>query len=382
MNKNLNHFVSISLLSLLFACTPNGNKTCTTATSDIATKTIYAEKFTIEQHEKYAMLHVVNPWQGASNIQYNYALVSNSDTSGLNLKADAVIQVPIKRAICLSTTHVGFIDALGEIPSIVGISGANLINNDSIQSAIAQKKVQDIGYESSLNYELILSLKPDVIFAYGVGHDLGYIAKLRELGLKVVLVAEYLEPTPLAKAEWIKFVAQFYKKETKADSIFKVVDDNYQNSCNLVLHEKNKPKVLSGLPWKEMWYVAGGKSAAARLITDAGGDYIFTDINSTEGVPLNIENVYQRAVQADVWVNCGAAFSLNDISSVDKRLSTLPVYQHQNVYNSNARAKLMGGNDYFESGVVRPDIILNDLIAIFHPSLLPNHQGYYYRKLN
>ena len=132
-----------------------------------------------------------------------------------------------------------------------------------------------------------------------------------------------------------------------------------------------RPEVMTGLPWKDSWFVAGGRSFAARLIADAGGNYMWRDIQSSEAMPLDLESVFSRAVSADIWINPGVASSIED----------LPVLKKGSIYNNNARMSEGGGNDYWESATVRPDLILADLISVFHPELLRDHSMLYYKKL-
>ena len=144
----------------------------------------------------------------------------------------------------------------------------------------------------------------------------------------------------------------------------------------------DKPKVLTGLPWKGTWYIPGGNSYLARLIEDAGGDYIWKNESADESIPLDFETVFMKAQQADTWINPGAANRKADILSVDERLGDLPVYHSDKIYNNNAIQNDIGGNDYWESGIMQPDSILLDLVYIFHPELLPQHNLKYYKTIN
>ena len=144
---------------------------------------------------------------------------------------------------------------------------------------------------------------------------------------------------------------------------------------------QDKPSVLAGLPWKNTWWVPGGKSHAAILIRDAGGKYIWEDDTSKEALPLDIEAVYNEAGQADFWINSGSAATLADLVNTDSRLQLFKPFGDSSIYNNNARLNPSGGNDYWESGVIFPDVILKDLICIFHPEILPGHTLVYYQKL-
>ena len=185
----------------------------------------------------------------------------------------------------------------------------------------------------------------------------------------------------MGKAEWIRFFSLFYDLEESAAQFFHGIDSLYNSRAALTHHLKYKPRVLNGLPWKDTWYMAGGKSFAAQLIKDAGGHYLWQDNSSREAVPLDLESVYARAVEAEIWLNPGAASSLDELSSFDERFMDLKVIQNGMIFNNNARVNSSGGNDYWESGSVRPDLVLSDLIAVFHPELLADHHFIYYRQL-
>jgi len=242
--------------------------------------------------------------------------------------------------------------------------------------------VAEVGYDQGLNYETIVNVDPDVLFMYGVEGSVRAISeKLTELEVPVVFCGDYLETHPLGKAEWIRFFSLFFRVEEKSELIFQAIDSAYQTLAARAHLMEEKPIVLTGLPWKDTWYMAGGNSFAARLIKDAGGSYLWRDNPSTQAIPLDLESVYSKAVGAHIWINPGAASSLEELEHFDERLGALPVLQTGNVYGNNRRLTHGGGNDYWESGSVRPDLVLADLIALFHPDLMTDHQFIYYRKL-
>lgn len=340
----------------------------------------YAKGFCIIRYPSYDHLQVYNPWQGARGVVLNYLLSRHPEN--INNPAYPVIKVPVTRVVCFSTTHIAMIDALGKSGSIVGVSGSHLVCNQTVQHNIRQGKAVDVGYPGNMNYELLMSIKPDVIFVYGVGNEaVPFVKKLSELGFVVVFNAEFLENTPLGKAEWILFMSMFYDACEQARQIFDTVAVEYLRLKQCVAGITQRPRVLYGLPWNGIWYMAGGQSYAARLIEDAGGDYLWKDLETHEALPLTIEAVIARAAGADVWINAGAAGSRKDILAVEKRLASLKVFQQGNIYNNNARVLPGGGNDYWESGVMKPQLILKDLIHIFHPEKDSASSFYYYRKL-
>ena len=342
----------------------------------------YAQGFTMEKRDDITLLTVINPWQGAQNVMYRYALCPKGKKIPTEYAQYTVIHTPVERVICLSTTHVAMLSALGKMSSIKAMSGTAFVSDTVVRETIDKGLIDDIGYEQGLNFEKIISLNPDVIFAYSVGGEIsGSMTRLAGLGQKVVFNAEYLERTSLGKAEWLKFMAAFFDCEAQVAEQFNTIRDEYLSLCQLVKDRAHRPKILCGLPWQGIWHIPGGESWMAAMIADAGGDYIWKENKSHESIPINIETIVYQGGAADLWINTGAARSLAEISSVDERLSLITPFREGAVYNNYARANAGGGNDFLESGVVNPHIVLKDMIHIFHPEVLPNHKLHYYMKL-
>jgi iron complex transport system substrate-binding protein len=341
-----------------------------------------ARGFSIEDNDSYKSVTIHNPWQNAKNIRYTYYL-SASD-SLCKLKGDATfIQVPVSRVICLSTTHIGFLEYIEELGSIVGLSGTRYVSNPYLLDKISQGKILDVGYDEGINYEIIMELQPDLVIAYGIsGNETGFTEKLKELGVKVIFIAEYLEENVLAKMEWVKVFAALYQKEKEISVRFDAVVERYESLVEKVSGLQKQPAVLLGLPWKGTWYISGGESHAAQLISDASGDYLWKELKFSDSKPMNMEAIFGRAYEADYWLNTGTANSISEILDIDQRFASLSCIRNSRVYNCNKLANAGGGNEYFEKGVVEPDVILADLIAILHPEVLPSHKLKYYKKLN
>lgn len=295
-----------------------------------------------------------------------------------------IIMVPVKKMVCMSTTHVAMISVLGEENTIAGMSGTGFMYSGDLKKRAEAGLIKDVGYEANLNKELILKIMPEITMIYGVGSESsGYVGKIEELGIRVIYNADYLETDPLGKAEWIKLFGALYCKENIADSIFRAEVQTYNELKAFVAKNISfKPKVLLGLPFKDTWFVSPGNSFISRLIEDAGGEYLWKDTKSSVSMPFGLENVYVKAVSADYWLNIGTVRTKNEISAVDQRLSTLGCFRSGNLYNNNNRTTDAGGNDFWESGTVYPHLILKDIASILHPDLFPENKLYYYRKIN
>lgn len=347
-------------------------------------KIIKAERLSLEKKDGYTLVEIINPWQGATNINQTYYLVKRGSKLPEGVDSASVIFVPLHKIVCMSTTHIAMIEALGEANSIVGVSGTDFIYSPQLLKSVENGSLVDVGYESSLNKELILKLSPDLIMIYGIGSEsAGYVGKIKELGIRVIINADYLETDPLSRMEWIKLLGALYDKETLADSLYYSETAAY-NKVKDFLREKSvkKPKVMLGLPFKDSWNISPGNSFISTLISDAGGSYLWSDTKSSISMPYGIENVYLRGMNADYWLNISSVHSKKEILNVDERLSDLPCFKNGNLYNNNKRITEKGGNDYWESGCVYPHLLLEDIAAILHPDLFAGHELTYYKKLD
>lgn len=343
----------------------------------------YAERFDIQQKNGYKILIVKNPWQGAVNISQSYFLIKNGSVIPPGVDSENIIRTPVKSIVCMSTTYLSMISALHSEETIAGVSGSDFVYDRELVQRIEKKQIADVGYENYLNKELVIKLSPDLVMVYGVGSEsAGYLNKLKELGIKVVFNADYLENNPLGKAEWIKVFGALYDKENEADSIFNAISAQYNEVKTLVEKKvKNRPSVMLGLPFKDTWFVSPGNSFISKLISDAGGEYIWKDTDSEISMPYGIENVFIKAMKADCWLNAGSANSRSEIAGIDNRLTELRSFKSGNIFTNKNRITKKGGNDYWESGNMNPQIILKDIASVLHPDLFPGYTLFYYRKL-
>lgn len=338
----------------------------------------YATGFVIEQLGNAKKVEVVTPYHNAAT-SFTYFLAPEGAAVPDSLQSE-VIRTPVKRLVCTSTSHIPLLDYLGETEALVGFPTTDYISSPSMRTRIESGAVVDLGIDKSMNIELITTLQLDMIMAYTVTGNMGQLKKLKELGNKVVINAEYLEPHPLGRAEWIKFIACFFEKEAMADSIFNAIESNYQKTLSLVI-ENNQPTVMSGIVYGDTWFMPAGQNYAAKLLRDAGYLYLWSDNSSTGFLELSFESVFVRAQGADYWIGVGSFETLEQIAKADSRYTQFNAFQTGQVYTYNARIGAKGGSEFLELGYLRPDIILNDLVKIAQPALLPDHTLYFHRRL-
>jgi len=356
----------------------------TSPTAKAQTTLHHAQGFSIRYHSAYKEVTVHTPWQNARQ-PLTYILVPRGQSRPKNLPANVVIvHTPVQRMVSLSTTYLPALEKLEQVETLVGVDEIKRVTMASVQQRFKAGKVTSLGEGPALSLERLLALEPDLVMTFGVdgssatGHD-----RLLRAGIPVVINAEHLETTPLGRAEWLKFVALFYDREAAAEKIFSQIEQRYQAIARLAQSADDRPTVFTGLNLDGTWYMPGGQSYAAAYLRDAAANFLWADNTETGSLPLSIEAVLERAADADIWLNGRQSWmSRADILAEDPRYNNFRALRTGQVYNNNARLNAAGGNDYWESGLVNPDVILADLVKIFHPDLLPQHQLVYYRKID
>lgn len=387
MNSPSESIIKICLLlslSLFFSCNGNTQKSVEKDTAASGQNAVrYAKRYRLEDKKWCSQLTIINPWQGAGNVIQKWYLVKDGQKIPEGIDTSLVIKTPVRKIICMSTTHLAMISTINETETVKGFSGTGFLYGKDFRERVAEGKIHEVGYEDNLNKEIILDIAPDLIMVYGIeSESAGYTGKLKELGVKVMFNADYLETDPLGKAEWIKVFGALYGKEKMADSVFNAGESRYNQIRHLIEGRlKNRPAVLLGLPFRDTWYISPGNSYISKLISDAGGRYLWAGTESSFSMPMGIEAVYTKGLQADFWLNTGTASAFSDITAIDSRLADLPAFKSGNIYNNNNRINSDGGNDYWEYGCINPDVVLADMVTIFHPDIFPGRELVYYRKL-
>lgn len=344
----------------------------------------YARGFSVEYHGTYKVVSIHDPW-GRAEESSTYLLVQRGEEVPAGYPNAQVVFVPIEKSVTLSAVHLSQMSRLGVLDSVKGQNGVDQIYDEEIRRFVERGAIEEIGSGTSsmvamLKIERMIELEPDVVFCIANGnkeYDSRY--KLREAGLKPVITAEWMEDSPLGRAEWIKFIAYFYNKEQEADDFFDRVKTDYLETSEMAKGLDDNPTVFSGIDYQGTWYAPGGASYVAELFQDAGAEYVLSGNTDRGDRPFDVEVVYEKAHDADYWINIGFTNDINELLALDSRYANFGAFKSGNIYHYNARVNAFGGNDYWESGILRPDIVLKDLVAILHPELIPDHELYYYR---
>ena len=384
LQPNVNKMIKQSiytfiLFSLLFlaSCISNKKTSLEAFNQDIYTPE-YAAGFKIlgATNVQSTLIQVFNPWQGSKEVEMSYFISRNGEQAPTGFTGPT-IPAGAKRIVCMSSSYIAMLDALGQVNRIVAVSGIDYVSNPYI---LAHKdSIKDMGPE--MNYELLLGLKPDIVLLYGIGDAQTAITdKLKELSIPYIYMGEYLEESPLGKAEWMVVLSELTDSREKGIEIFSEIPKRYLSLKALTESVGQCPTVMFNTPWNDSWVMPSTKSYMAQLVADAGAEYIYKENSSNSSTPIGLETAYGLIQKADYWINVGSATSLDELKTVNPKFADAKAVRERTVYNNNLRLTPTGGNDYWESAVVHPDMVLRDLIHIFHPELVPDSL-YYYRYL-
>ena len=337
----------------------------------------YAKGFSIEQDKATGekLLCIRNPWQGAEDVLYY-------------VEIDTI--APPQRIVAMSSSHAAMLNAIGCSDHIVGLSGCRFIYNENLCQKIANGEIVEVGYDATFDFEKIRALKADVVLLYGVSGEAKVMTdKLDELRIPYIYIGDYLEQDPLGKAEWVVALSALCGVETEGKSFFEGVERRY----NALREQKHcsayKPRVMLNLPYRDTWFMPPHNSYMVRLIEDAGGEYILTESGkrktendnlSTKSTPISLEEALMLAMKADFWLNLGQMTSIEEVCAAAPRFAKVDAVRFSRLYNNTKRTNESRGSDFWESGTVHPDLILQDLVKILHYEA-PTDSLYYYKKL-
>jgi len=322
-------------------------------------KNLYASKFQISENQ----LAVLEPWPGATRSK-NYALDTHP-----------------KKVIVTSTTHLPYLEMLGVGDRLVGFPGTSYISSQYFREKVDSGAIKDIGNDGNLNLELIIGLKPDVVIAFDMGNESTTLDKIEESGIPVIYNADFLETSALGRAEWIRFFGALFNQQHKADSIFNHIANSYESLKNRAQSVKSKPTVFSGVMYGDAWFLPGGENSSAAFYDDAGAQYIWRKDSTSGWLEISFESVFDKAHDADYWLGISTFNSKQELVNQDIRYGAFDAFKKDKIYSYHKRINPTGGYDYFESGYARPDLVLADMIHIFHPEISPDYQTYYFKKV-
>ena len=340
----------------------------------------YAGGFEIlgTKNKKSRIIRTKAAWQGADSTARDLLILRGEECipEGFN---GQVIDSAAHRIIAMSSSYIAALDIIGKVRSIVGVSGIDYISNTYIQNE--QNNIIDVGNETNVDFEKLVTCSPDIVLLYGINSSSAMEERLRRLKIPYFYMGEYLENNPLGRAEWMVALAEITGNSQVGIDIFNRISHCYDSLKTLVSPEIQRPKIMLNAPYGDNWFMSPTKSSMAALIRDAGGEYVYTENDSNKSVPIDKEAAWSLISNSDIWLNPGQVSSLQELISICPGIENTKCVKTGNVFNCDKRRTRRGGNDFWESGHFRPEVILSDLIKIFHPELSDSTDLYLYRRL-
>lgn len=364
--------ISLLLLCLTWSCHVRQSSPDVSA---VASDTIrYAKGFTVQRYDAYTSVEVRDPWDSTRILQ-RYLLVDRNQSIPEGLPAGTVVKVPVQKIVVYTSVHVSIIDQLQEADRIIGVCEPRYMDTPCIQEGLHTGRIVDLGEATSPNVEKMIDIGTEIVIASPFQNS--SYGPVEKLGIPIIEGADYMEATPLGRAEWIRFYGLFLHKESRADSLFRQTESNYLALKEVAKNVKLRPTVLSEKKFGSSWHVPAGDSYMAHFFEDAGADYIFKDLPGTGSTPLAFETVLDKAIHSDIWLikyHQTDDMTYKDLRSEYTAYENFDAFKNRRIYGCNT-----GKVPLYEEFPMHPDYLLKDLVWVFHPELLPDYTPRYYQ---
>lgn len=363
----------VTLVLLLSAC-GGGSRTSSHIDGADTIHFEYASNIKVLKNKDFTQVELRNPWDTLKTLQ-TYILVNKNKPVTNNLPKGTVIKTPLRRSVVYSSVHCALLDELDAIESISGVCDLEYINHNRIKELCDNGHIADCGSSMNPDIEKIIDLNADAVLLSPFENSGGY-GRIESIGIPIIECADYMETSPLGRAEWIKFYGMLMGKEKEADSLFNNIEEQYQTLKAKTQNVEYRPTVISELKYSSAWYVPGGQSTMARLINDAGANYIFSYTKGSGSIPLSFETVLDKGQKADFWL-------IKYNQNTDKTYSELENdYSPYKNFDAWKNKRIFGCNtsyvNYYEETPFHPESLLRDLIIVFHPELMNNEATKYF----
>lgn len=368
--------LTFALLLLLFSCKNDRHNLPSEVKNSSENRIKYAKGFDIQYFKDHTKLTIKAPYQNSKET-FEFILTHSKTNNTLN-----TIQTPINSIVVTSTTHIPMLELLNVEDKLVGYPNTDYISSKKTRNLIEKGAIKELGHEENMNTELLLNLKPDVVVGFSINSNNKMFTTIEKLGIPVLLNGDWLEETPLGRAEWIRFFGVLFDKEKEADSIFNNIEKNYLEAKNIALKATNKPIVISGGLFKDVWNLPAGESFEATFLKDANTNYIWKDTEGKGSLSLNIENVFEKGKDAELWISPSYYKTVEQLKNANDIYPKFKAFQTNNIYTYVNKQGETGGIVYFELAPSRPDLVLKDIIKIAHSELLKDYEYTFYERLN
>lgn len=341
----------------------------------------YARGLIIDYYDRYKEIKILNR-AGDKMDTLDYLLLREGASVPPGHSHAQVITIPVKSLVVMASAHIAQADFAGVADRITGLGAGQYVNSPILREGLRTGRIRQVGIDASINNELVIAMHPGIVMTMSnPDAAFGQYKTLMDAGIPVLPNADWLETTPLGRAEWVKLAGALTDREEWVNKKFDSVEQAYRELAEKGSGAAVKPSVIIGMPFKGTWYTPAGESFMAQFLRDAGASYHWSDSKGGGSLALSFEAVTPEALKADFWLDVGDVDSKKDILAKDMRYGGFQAFRTGEVYNNNKRTNDLGSNDYWESGAVNPQLVLADLIRILHPGLLSADSLIYYKQL-
>ena len=377
MKKILLSAYIVTWVLLLSAC-GGGSKTSSLQAEGDTVRMKYSSLLQIVKHADYTVVTIRNPWD-TLKVLHTYLLADREKPLPEHLPEGTVVRTPLQKSVIYSSVHCSLWSELDELKGIGGVCGLEYIKLPQIQEGCRNGSIVNVGNSMNPDIERIIDLRPDAILLSPFENSGGY-GRVGKLNIPIIECADYMETSALGRAEWMRLYGLLLGKEAQADSLFAGIEKEYLTLTQQVKSQNLKrPTVISEMKNSSAWYIPGGNSTMGRLYQDAGADYVFAYLSNSGSVPLAFETVFDRGGNADIWLikyNQPQDKTYSELERDYAPYARFKAFQDRKVYGCNTHHV-----PFYEESPFHPELLLKDLIKIFHPELLPDYDLKYFSNL-
>jgi iron complex transport system substrate-binding protein len=341
----------------------------------------YAKGFDIQYFKDYKKLNIISPFLNSTDTISYKVYTKKEGTVAFDQQSNE-IYTPIDEIVVTSTTHIPMVELLGNEKNIIGFPYTKYISSLKTRALIDSNKIKELGKEAALNTEILIDLEPELVVGFSMyGKDKSY-ETIKRAGIPVILNGDWLEETPLGRAEWIKFFGILFNKEKEADSIFNKIEQDYLTAINIAKKSTKKPTILSGaIMSKDVWNLPAGESFVAQYLKDANLNYLWRDSKGKGSLSLSFESVFDKGQAAEYWIAPGYFSTKEQLIKSNPLYAKFSAFINNQIYTPSLKKGATGGVIYYELAPSRPDLVLKDIIKITKPELLPNYEFTFFTKM-
>lgn len=378
--RRYSYIILLFTLTSIISCKTKEREEENILESGVEIPVKYASGLSIKDHGDFLLISVKNPWPKADKT-YRYLLAEENAEIPEGLQYDQKVNIPVKKIVVTSTTHIPSLEILNEEEKLTGFPGLEYISSEKTRNLISEGRIRELGRNEALNTEALLDLRPDVVVGFSIDGSNKSFNTIQKSRIPVIFNADWTENSPLGKAEWIKFFGALFGKTQEAEAFFEEVEKEYLDAKKLAQKAEERPTVLTGAMYKDQWFLPAGNSWQASFLKDANADYLFKDTEGTGSLSLSIETVLARAANAEFWVGPAQFGKYEELEAASPHYREFLAFQNKNIFTFSSEKGETGGVIFYELAPNRPDLVLKDLISIFHPQLLPDYKTTFYKPL-